>query len=252
MGASARQLDLLHSIVAGAPGGDGGHIRVSFPTGRPGAVRFRGVAFLTGSGAGSLRTEVPLVFFPFHAPIVSPLVVPTGGAGGKGSTGDLTGFTRNPVGDQYFGPLGGDGGAGGAAGTVFVDPAARVLPAPAAGCTRSAELRGHDGGVPKDAPATPIGTIQTTCATVDGSTLDLLTLFLEGEADADGNVCGPGGGGQCAHRMLGGSGGLAGGSVLNSRNDPGEFQAEGTAGRMGALGEGGTLTLPAALAGALR
>jgi hypothetical protein len=258
MGASVRvRVRAASSILHGSPGGPGGDIRIGFPEDgngvvQAGTIRFRGVSLLTGGATGMVRTTIPLVTLQGGPPVEdAPMIQLTGGAGGRGSAGILRSFFQEVVAggvplDLFFAPEGGNGGPGGAAGSIFVEPTAKVFPAPEAACTRMREVRGHDGGVPKDEPNRAIGVLQTFCATVDGAELEMLTLaFAKSPEGVDGGQCGiEGEEGSCELLALGGSGGVAGGSVLNRADS---FAQEGSAGRSGPMGIGGPLTLPASI-----
>lgn len=238
-------------IVPGGPGGDGGAIHISFPTGKAGVMRFRGVSLISGAGTGAVRTTLPLVFFRRADPQFVRMVQSTGSAGGKGSTGVLKELVRDSpeivgirIPDILNAKVGGDGGGGGHAGSIFIDPGAQIFPAPAQSCTQSAEIFGHDNGIPKDQPSRLIGKVETFCGPVQGTNLELLSLVL-GTNGAANNVCSPNNS-QCTVPLaLGGSGGLPGGSVFNNRLA--DFDTEGTAGHFGGRGTGGQLTLPQSL-----
>jgi hypothetical protein len=131
---------------------------------------------------------------------------------------------------------GGDGGAGGAAGRIRIDPAAALRPHVTHGCSRSSPVYGHNVDNPFNGSATAtIGQRVTLCSfetTEDGGTnaFDALSLVLA--TQNDGKVC-PG---SCDNaRALGGSGGIPGGSFKNF--DVGPDGATGSFGSRGLLGQ---------------
>lgn len=289
LGASPRNSVLTYIRLNGASGGDGGDIKVGFPALETGAkssgiFRFRDVAFITGQGAGFIKRLMP-VAFEWHYPAqITPIVTNTGGLGGFGSYDR----TVTPVGSSFFGTdyvisgLGGDGGAGGIAGSISIDGNAAVVPAPSAACSSKADkkrsIAGHNPDktsdddpyepVPKNLPVEPVGRQITFCSELAqtgdvqaGDNTNLLTLYFANEnygsftdrhltdspsfrlsedcrRDQSDNHC-----------LLGGSGGIPGGSNGSTRSPDTKlnFDRGGTAGSFGKLGAAGSLNMPSSL-----
>ena len=239
-------------IVAGAPGGDGGHIDIGFPVGSPGVIRFRDVSLLTGAGLGDVNTSIPIAFIQTFEPSpANRMLQASGSAGGKGSTPGLNNTLRRddlatrPL--EFISKFGGDGGAGGTAGNITIDANASVIPEPTLTCSRSSNVYGHNLDNPYNGSAiTEIGKRITLCRTLTdaaGATIfDSVSMVLATQGSAQ-SVC-PGG---CQNaRVLGGSGGIPGGSFRNF-----ELGADGATGSFGARGPMGSLVLPQVLRNAI-
>jgi hypothetical protein len=286
MGASARiQTSYSSKMLDGSPGGDGGSIRIGFadadgicddsvrcicesafpcpsggiPDGNTGVIRFRGVSLITGGVTGIVTAEFPIAF-EWRRPVEQfpRYLLFTGGAGGKGRTGSLlTAFQSTSVpyeGQMWIAKIGADGGKGGDAGAIYIEPKATLYPTPKKTCTKRRTVRAHDGGVPKDEPLTEVGRVETFCGKVGTKEFDLVSLFLRIDENGDEcsvralpDVC-------AAASLLGGSGGFAGGSLSNNRGPNAgtsegadDFEKLGTAGLFGAVGDGGVLSMPWAM-----
>jgi hypothetical protein len=240
------------SIVEGAPGGDGGNISIGFPAGAPGVIRFRDVSLLTGGGLGDVSTSIPIAFIQTFEPSpANRMIQVSGSAGGKGSTPGLNNALRrddlagSPL--QFLSKNGGDGGRGGAAGSIAIDADARVIPAPTQTCSRSSLVYGHNLDNPFNGSAiTAIGKRITLCRTLTdaagATSFDSVAMILATQGNSQ-SVC-PGG---CQNaRALGGSGGIPGGSFNNFDLGP-----DGATGSFGARGPIGSLVLPQVLRDAI-
>jgi hypothetical protein len=288
--------------ATGGQGGSGGNILIDFVNSAhnraiansapSGYLRFRDTPLITGVGAGFTGTRIEVAFeWPIMEPILGVLVQTAGqptqkipviqNTGSMGGTGATRNQCRITFGDAS--PIcwaGENGGPGGRAGDIVIDPQAMLVPIPSGldpkltASTRA--VYGHSGDeapdaagnrpkLVKDVPGEMLGAATTLSAKVGTSQVPLVTFNV---ALADSDVpnewdlakaklqdgCTPVVGTVSSLCLAGGSGGIPGGSRWNGygMSTRAQFDRLGTSGAFGLKGGFGTLVAPDAVLDAVR